>query len=124
MVRSKNAGPFLISLDLVFPDRATYDAAKALGTVSRRSITKLYRLPLERVSEVFEYPAANSLKMNLMRVRPSGSVEERDVYGAQQHALLDLLPARRPEARPRRTRTHPHEPTEGFAAVAQARVLY
>lgn len=91
LVRSKNAGPFVISLDLVFPDRKTYQAVRDSGVVSRQSIAALYGLPLERVSEVIEYPAANALKVNLVRERAAGSFGETDLYGSQHHALLDAL---------------------------------
>jgi hypothetical protein len=95
LVRSKNAGPFVISLDLVFSDRSTFDAVRASGEVTREAIAALYRLPLERVGEVIEYPAANALKINLFRERPAGSFGENDLYGSQQGALLDglLVPA-------------------------------
>jgi uncharacterized protein DUF4387 len=91
LARSKNAGPFVVSLDLVFSDRATYDAVRASGAVSRETIAALYRLPLERVSDVIEYPAANALKINLLRERPAGSFGETDLYGSQCGALLDNL---------------------------------
>jgi hypothetical protein len=91
LVRSKNAGPFVISLDLVFPDTKTWETVRASGAVSRESIAALYRLPLERVSEVIEYRAANALKVNLLRERPAGSFGENDIYGSQQGCLLDLL---------------------------------
>jgi Domain of unknown function (DUF4387) len=91
LVRSKNAGPFVISLDLVFSDKATYDAVRASGAVTRRAVADLYRLPLDRVSEVIEYPAANALKINLFRERPAGSFGETDLYGSQHGALLDRL---------------------------------
>ena len=91
LVRSKNAGPFVVSLDLVFSDAATYEAVRASGAVTRETIAMLYRLPLERVHEVIEYPAANALKINLVREHPAGTFGERDLYGSQQGALLDHL---------------------------------
>jgi Domain of unknown function (DUF4387) len=91
LARSKNAGPFVVSLDLVFKDGATYHAVRESGAVSRKAVAALYGLPLERVSEVIEYPAANALKVNLYRDRPAGSFGERDLYGSQQGSLLDRL---------------------------------
>ena len=100
LARSKNAGPFVISLDLVFKDSAAYDAVRESGAVSRESIAALYRLPLERVGEVIEYPAANALKVNLFRERPAGSFGERDLYGSQLGSLLDHLLVPLPEPLP------------------------
>jgi hypothetical protein len=91
LVRSKNAGPFVISLDLVFPDRDTWEQVRRSGVFSREAIADLYRIPLERVSEVIEYPAANAFKVNIARVRPAGSFGESDLYGSQQGSLLDRL---------------------------------
>lgn len=97
VVRSKNAGPFTITLDLIFPDRATWQAVRDSGVVSREAVAHLYDVPVERLSEVIEYPAANAFKINLARERPSGSVGDRDVYGSQQHVpLLGLRVPRRP----------------------------
>ena len=97
LVRSKNAGPFVISLDLVFPDRETWEAVRASGAVSREAVAALYRWPLERVGEVIEYPAANALKINLTRAEPAGSFGETDIYGSQHGCLLDLLLVPLPE---------------------------
>lgn len=91
LARSKNAGPFAISLDLVFPDRETWQLVRDSQMFTRARVAALYGLPLERVSEVVEYPAANALKINLYRERPAGSVGERDTYGSQQHPPLDGL---------------------------------
>jgi hypothetical protein len=91
LIRSKNAGPFVISLDFVFPDRDTYEMVRDSGAVTREVIANLYSLPLARVSETIEYPAANAIKVNLLRERPAGSFGERDVYGSQQGGILDSL---------------------------------
>jgi hypothetical protein len=91
LVRSKNAGPFVISLDFVFPDGETFVRVRDSGAVSRESIAALYGLPQERVSDVVEYPAANALKVNIARDRAAGGFGERDLYGSQQGALLDRL---------------------------------
>src|SRR5262245_52278180 len=41
-VTSKNAGPFLLTLDVVFPDEATYRRFKALGALDRATVARLY----------------------------------------------------------------------------------
>jgi hypothetical protein len=91
LIRSKNAGPFVISLDFVFPDRDTYELVRDSGAVTRNVIADLYSLPVARVSETIEYPAANALKVNLVRERPAGSFGERDIYGSQHGGILDAL---------------------------------
>lgn len=91
LIRSKNAGPFVISLDFVFPDPETHRAVRDSGAISRESIAELYSLPLARVSDVIDYPAANAIKINLIRERPAGAFGELDIYGSQQGGLLDEL---------------------------------
>jgi hypothetical protein len=97
LIRSKNAGPFVISLDFVFPDRQTYATVRDSRAISRESIAELYSLPLTRVSEAIEYPAANAIKVNVIRERPAGAFGERDIYGSQQGGLLDSLVIPMPE---------------------------
>jgi Domain of unknown function (DUF4387) len=91
LIRSKNAGPFVISLDFVFPDEQTYAAVRDSDALTTESIAALYSLPPERVSEVIHYPAANAIKVNLLRERPAGSFGERDLYGSQHGGVLQEL---------------------------------
>ena len=88
VVRSKNAGPFEVTLDLIFPDRDTYERVKATGYFTRENMAALYRVPPERVYEVVFFDPALALKITMARARPQGSVGESDTYGAQQHAPL------------------------------------
>ena len=91
VVRSKNAGPFELTLDLIFPDRETYDSVKRTGYFNRERVAALYRVPIDDVYEVVCFDPANAIKITLARQRPQGSVGESDTYGAQQHApLLDV----------------------------------
>src|SRR5690242_2460699 len=99
LVRSKNAGPFVISLDFVFPNVETYSAVRDSQAISRESIADLYSLPVTRVSDAIEYPAANAIKVNILRDRPAGSFGERDIYGSQHGALLAALHVPAPPAK-------------------------
>ena len=91
VIRSKNAGPFQITLDIMFKDRESYDLVKRQGLITRELIARLYGLPLDRVLSVVYYDAADSIKATIARAVSSGTVGDADVYGAQQHApLLDI----------------------------------
>ena len=85
--KSKNAGPFELTLDIMFEDQATFDKVRATGCITPELIASLYRV---KVSEVLftEYPPALAYKATIPRRIPSGAVGDTDVYGAQQHALL------------------------------------
>jgi hypothetical protein len=88
--RSKNANPFLITLDLVFPDKDTFERVRRSGRVSKGSISRLYKVAETDVLLV-EFPPANAIKATIPRLHGSGAVEDTDVYGAQQHGpLMDL----------------------------------
>ena len=85
--RSKNASPFLLTLDVVFPDRETFDKVQASGVINKSLISRLYSVPESDVLLV-EFPPANAFKATIPRLHGSGAVEDSDVYGAQQHAPL------------------------------------
>jgi hypothetical protein len=87
-VTSKNAGPFLLTLDIVFPDSATYQRFKALKVLDRRTVAGLYGVREEEVLKIIEFDPAFAIKVTLRRPWSSGAVGETDVYGAQQHVPL------------------------------------
>ena len=45
VIRSKNAGPCELTLDIIFEDRAWYERVKAAGAIDRALIARLYRVP-------------------------------------------------------------------------------
>ncbi|HVP87037.1 MAG TPA: DUF4387 domain-containing protein [Casimicrobiaceae bacterium] len=90
-VRSKNAGVDLITFDIIFNDRATYERVKRSRILTRESVCALYRLPPERIADFVEFDPANAIKFTIYRLRPSGSPGDPDIFGAQQYApLLDI----------------------------------
>ncbi len=88
--KSKNAGPFELTLDIMFDDAATFEKVRMTGAITPQLIAALYRVPVDAV--VFtEDPPAFAFKATIPRRLPSGAVGDTDVYGAQQHApLLDV----------------------------------
>ncbi|MEK7806927.1 MAG: DUF4387 domain-containing protein [Chloroflexota bacterium] len=88
--RSKNASPFLLTLDLVFPDRETFERVRSSGVINEKLISRLYGVAEDDVRLV-EFPPGNAIKATIPRLHGSGAVEDTDVYGAQQHApLMDV----------------------------------
>jgi uncharacterized protein DUF4387 len=90
VIRSKNAGPCLLTLDIMLPDAAAFAyVATRVGSL-RRQVAQRYRLSENEVT-VLPYEPALAVKITLPRETVSGDVGDRDVYGAQQHApLLDI----------------------------------
>jgi hypothetical protein len=91
VIRSKNSGPYELTLDVLFPTEAVYRRVKEARIFTPAAIAALYRIPVERVLKVVHYDPALAVKATIVRPLVSGAVGETDVYGAQQHApLLDL----------------------------------
>lgn len=90
LIRSKNAGPFVITLDIIFPDRETYDKVLKTGALDLDKVAALYKLP-EGALKRYELPLANALKFSYPRQAPSGDFRDTDLYGCQQHAPLVML---------------------------------
>ena len=95
VIRSKNAGPYQLSVDFLFDDRATYDRVVRSEVITREVVAELYGLPLERVRGVYFWATALAVKVTLDRDVSAGAPGDRDCYGAQQHA--PLLAIRVPE---------------------------
>jgi hypothetical protein len=91
VIRSKNSGPYELTLDIIFKDWETYRRVKARGVFQPGLVASLYRIAPDRVLSVVHFDQAKAIKATFVRPRPSGALGETDVYGAQQHApLLDL----------------------------------
>lgn len=88
VIRSKNAGPFQLTFDLLFKDEEIYQKVKESGAINTELIAKLYQISVDQVISVISYDPARAIKATIVRPRSSGALGETDVYGAQQHAPL------------------------------------
>jgi len=88
--RSKNAGPFELTLDVAFADRATYERVERTGALTPASIARAYGVAVAQVLFT-AYPAAHAFKATIPRRVAAGAVNDTDVYGSQQHAPLLAL---------------------------------
>ena len=92
VIRSKNAGPFIFTFDVLFPDIKIFNDVKNAGLFDRASVAKAYGISPNEIIGFEYYPFACAIKFSMRRALPSGNVGDSDVYGAQQHApLLDLV---------------------------------
>ena len=88
--KSKNAGPFDLTLDVVFKDPEMFARVRDTGVLCAELFAKLYKVPVEDVLFTV-YDAGLAFKATFPRLVSSGDVGDSDVYGAQQHApLLDV----------------------------------
>lgn len=88
VIRSKNAGPYELTLDVLLKDDETFNKLREADIINKDTIAQLYRIPVEDVLSIVYFPNARAIKATIVRPLPSGAMGERDVYGAQQHAPL------------------------------------
>jgi len=87
VIRSKNAGPTTLTLDLMFEDDARFRQALASPSLTAAALAPLYAVPASSI-EVVPYAPAFAIKIVLPRRTIAGTPGDRDVYGAQQHGPL------------------------------------
>jgi hypothetical protein len=87
VVRSKNAGPRMLTLDIMFPDDETFDRVSAGGVLNASLIAHLYGVEAQDVA-VIPYKVGRAIKISIPRKITAGDPGDRDVYGAQQHSPL------------------------------------
>ena len=88
MIRSKNAGPFEVTFDIMFDDVAKYERVKKAGVISAVRIAQIYGVRVDDVLVCRPYDPAVAFKVTIRRPVSSGDVRDRDVYGCQQHVPL------------------------------------
>ncbi len=90
-IRSKNAGPFTLTVDLMFEDRRVFDAVRASGRLTPKTVAALYGVAADSV-RICPFEQIRTIKVSMPRpASSSGAPGDRDVYGCQQHfPLADL----------------------------------
>lgn len=92
VLRSKNSGPFEITLDCLFDDTNIYRKIKESGIITRALVAQLYHIPESLITNIVFFDPALGFKITFARRISSGTCFDRDVYGAQQHApLMELI---------------------------------
>lgn len=90
VLRSKNAGAFVLTIDIIFKDKTTYASVVDGGLLTADSVAAAYHVDPSNVL-ITPYPEVQSLKVTMPRRTGSGDLADSDVYGAQQHVPLMLL---------------------------------
>lgn len=86
-IRSKNAGPFWLTLDIFFHSKNDYQLAIQKAYVTPHVINELYGTPVEKV-QIFPCENLNVIKVSIPRPVVQGSIHDRDIHGGQQFVLL------------------------------------
>ena len=91
VVRSKNAGPFEITLDIVFKTKEDFEAVKKSGVITKELVSELYNVPTQAIITFGFFDLVNAVKITLPRPRPQGGIGETDMHAAQQHVPLQEI---------------------------------
>lgn len=90
LIRSKNAGPFWLTFDILFDDPAHYERVWSSGVISSALIAHLYGFAQENIILLGLRPAL-AIKISVPRPRVQGDIGESDMYAGQQYApLVDI----------------------------------
>jgi Domain of unknown function (DUF4387) len=90
LIRSKNAGPFELTFDIMFKDEESFRKVLHSGKLSAELIAQLYKVDLKQV-RFFVIEPLLTIKISIPRPIFSGDVQDTDVYGGQFHGPLVKL---------------------------------
>src|SRR5215213_4530357 len=91
LIRSKNAGAFMLTFDIMFEDEEVYRKVLSSGVLTKESFAEIYRISADEVL-FFTHDPARAIKISIPRPYFQGDLEDGDAYGGQQHApLVELV---------------------------------
>ena len=88
IIRSKNAGPYELTFDIMFKDYSWFEKVCAAKAINAELVCGLFHIPPGDIINIVEFYPAKAVKITIKRPICSGDLGETDVYGAQQHAPL------------------------------------
>ena len=88
IIRSKNSGPYELTMDIMFKTREWYERVRDAGAINEDVVCRLYRITPDKIINIVHFEPANAIKITIVRPICSANLGETDVYGAQQHAPL------------------------------------
>jgi len=93
ILRSKNAGPFLTTIDIFCENDKHYETIKKSGIINQSEISKLFKIPEKDVLGIYFYDSVKGIKITM--VKPghvaSGDIACTDTLGMQQYIPLKHL---------------------------------
>ena len=84
-IRSKNAGPFWLTIDIFCGSDAAYQ--KVLSHLSTSKVAQVLGANSQDLKR-FDIPSLNVIKISLPRPTIQGSIQDRDMHGASWAALI------------------------------------
>jgi hypothetical protein len=86
-VRSKNAGPFWVTIEVFCDNKDNYEKIKSSPNINARTIARLYQVD-EKMVKVFYVDSIMVIKFAYPRPNPSGHKYENDMHTGQQYIRL------------------------------------
>jgi Domain of unknown function (DUF4387) len=90
LIRSKNAGPFELTIDVMFDSRANFERVRTCGALNTDRVAAVYGVDPTQV-KYFDADVAMAIKITIPRPTPSGSLSDTDIFGGQFHSPLVRL---------------------------------
>ncbi|GAB1478378.1 hypothetical protein MASR2M74_09250 [Paracoccaceae bacterium] len=87
-VRSKNAGPFWLTVDVFCDDAATFERVRA--GLQDTAVAQLFGVELQLLKR-FDIPSLNVIKFSVPRPVVQGTRADRDMHGAGWGCLLEEM---------------------------------
>ena len=87
LIRSKNAGPFVLTFDVMFSSTENYERAKRAQPLTKQLLAEIYRQREEDITLVY-HDHALAIKASLPRPIFQGELQDSDCYGGQQYVPL------------------------------------
>ncbi|KAF9890461.1 hypothetical protein FE257_005866 [Aspergillus nanangensis] len=91
VIRIKNAGPYELTMDVMFDNEDMFQKVKASGVLSAQAIIDMYQIPGDHLIACLFWDQALSFKATIKRPVVSGSFGDSDIHGSQQHAPLIFI---------------------------------
>jgi hypothetical protein len=91
VIRSKDAGINRLTFDIIFTSGENYEAALHANIFTRCNVARILGVPPERVVGSYFVDSCNAIKISIDRPNISASMNERDVFGAQQQVAIERM---------------------------------
>jgi hypothetical protein len=88
VIRSKNAGPYELTIDILFKQEEDYLFLKERNFFTKELFAQLYGVGVDSIINLVYFDPAAAVKCTMVRRIVSGSPGDSDIYGAQQQGPL------------------------------------
>jgi Domain of unknown function (DUF4387)/Acyclic terpene utilisation family protein AtuA len=91
VIRSKDAGVNRLTFDIFFTSAENYEAALNSNLFTPENIAGIVGVAPAKIIGTYFVDACNAIKISVERPNISASVDERDMFGAQQQSVLEEM---------------------------------